>query len=84
MIEDHQLHTRASKRAFRSNDDEDFESEMSFKAMNIELLKQAYTSRPEVEEINFFLALFRIKKTEIEKISRSQISPFKACLKTSM
>ena len=75
-IEDHQLHTRASKRAFRSNDDENFENETSFKTMNIELFKQSYTKRPEVKKINFFLTLFRVKKAEIERIFRSQIFPF--------
>ena len=83
-VEDHQLHTRASKRALRSSDDEDFEDETSFKAMNIEFFKQVYTSRPEVEEIGPFLALFKTKKAEIEEVSRSQIPPFKACLEASM
>ena len=75
-IENHQLHIRASKQTFRSNDDKDFEDETNFKANDIELLKQAYTNKSEVRRINLFLALFRAKKVEIEKISRSQISPF--------
>ena len=75
-VEDHQLHTRASKRALRSSGDEDFEDGTSFKAVDIELLKQPYTRRPGVEGIGPFLALFRVKKAEIEEISRSQIPPF--------
>ena len=44
--------------------------------MNIELFKQPYTKRFEIKEINFFLALFRVKKAEIKKIFRSQIFSF--------
>ena len=75
-IKDHQLYTRANKRTFRLNDNEDFEDKTNFKTINIELLKQSYTRRPKVKKINFFLALFRVKKIEIKKVFQSQISSF--------
>ena len=76
MVENRQLYIQASKRTFRLNDDEDFENRMSLKTNDIGLFEQTYTSRPEVRKINLFLALFRTKKVEVEKVSRSQISSF--------
>ena len=76
MIENHQLYIRVSKRTFCLNDNKDFEDETNFKTNDIKFFKQVYTSRPEIERINLFLALFRIKKSEIERISQVQILSF--------